>query len=173
MEKIDFFTSERKIEKKYYFNSNIKKADKNTLRQFRVVSNGDVRQNKFIQAKADKQQNFHSLTIRFRETVDVSGLSIRFRLRNWSNIQYLAIGSNVDGEFRHVKITNPKVGTWQVISFSYEDLSYQIQNGFDGNRSLSINDISVKLKANMPTNDSFMEILEFKLPSYTSSSLRD
>lgn len=160
MEKIDFFTSERKIEKKYYFNSNVKKADKNTLRQFRVVSNGDVRQNKFIQAKADKQQNFHSLTIRFRETVEVSGLSIRFRLRNWSNIQYLAIGSNVDGEFRHVKITNPKVGTWQVISFSYEDLSYQIQNGFVGNRSLSINDISVKLKANMPTNESFMEILE-------------
>ena len=160
MDEIDLCTSERRLTNKFHFHSNLGKSDENSLNQFRVISNGTVKQNKFIQLKANKEQNFHSLTIRFVESIEISGLSIRFRLRNWNDVQYLAIGSNVGGEFHHVKITNPKIGEWQIITFSFEDLAYQIQNGFDGYRQLLVNDLSIKLKGEKPSGDSYIDILE-------------
>ena len=98
MNELDFYTSERIISEKYSFHAGLERADGNTISQSKVISNGSLNQNKFIQIRADHTQNFHSVTVRFNEEVVISGVTIRFRIRNWEDVQYLAIGSNADGK---------------------------------------------------------------------------
>ena len=132
------------------------------MKLLRVVSNGQIKQNKIIQVHCEKFQTFHSVTVRFTRSYIASGISVRYRIRNWENIQYAAIGTNADGEFHHVKITNPVKEQWQVVSFSFKDVAYLIQNDFVSRDGLELSDLSIKLKSDSLADNSTIEISEIE-----------
>jgi len=162
LQDIEYFRSERNLKKRYYYSANIQNKNKNSMKLLRVVSNGQIKQNKIIQVYCEKSQMFHSATVRFNRTYIASGVSVRYRIRNWGNIQYVAIGTNIDGKFHHVKITNPVKEQWQVVSFSFKDISYLIQNDFASKDVLEVSDLSIKLKSDSPADNSIIEILEIE-----------
>ncbi|MCQ4239548.1 DUF6270 domain-containing protein [Stutzerimonas stutzeri] len=69
------------------------------------------------------------LRLRLVEPVaEGNGISVCYRLSNWQEIRYLAIGYTVGNVFRHVKIPNARQDIWENFSFSVEDLIYGFQS---------------------------------------------
>ena len=54
-----------------------------------------------------EHQTFHSLKLSLDKKYEITGLTLRYRLKNWEKIQYMAIGFNLDDEFFHIKISHP------------------------------------------------------------------
>jgi len=172
MHELSHYLSERAIIKSYNYSANLLDEKKNTLPLFRTVSNGDIKQNKFIQVTCNNSDGFYSVTLRFTKEYLVHGIAIRYRIRNWNGIKYLAVGCNFSGKFHHVKVTNPLQEKWQTVFFSFNDLSYLIQNDFKGHtEGLNIKEISLKVKGEANPKESFIDILDVNIWSEDTDNI--
>jgi len=63
----------------------------------------------------------------FSSVEGANGVSACYNLDGWEEIKYFAIGYSAPDGFRHIKITNPRQGFWDCLSFSEHDLVFGIQ----------------------------------------------
>ena len=86
-----------------------------------------------------------------------NGLTVRYRIRDWSSIRYLAIGHTLDGQFRHIKIPNPAQGEWVVFSVAYGDIAYWLNNSARANEAESIGDIRLYVSGEPSQSGAWIE----------------
>ena len=85
-----------------------------------------------------------------------NGVSISFKVWDWDDIKYIAIGYTTDdNEFVHIKVPNPAQGKWVQISCCHHDVLFAIQNGWEtpGNRNLK--DVRLYVKTGDQSREGF------------------
>lgn len=156
--------SERKLASNYYYSANLLDLKNNSIELNTIQSSSIIKQNKYIEFKASKNHSFHSFRMIFKKSIEMNGLSLRYRLNNWERIQYMAVGFNVNSEYFHIKISHPLEGNWSTFSFSIMDLCSKIQNKFsDLPDKLVVDDLCVKIKGEPKEGGAIFDILKFSL----------
>ena len=123
-------TSERGFSDYFSYDSNLDSHDENTIKVSEIIPSSQINQKKYIQMTLFEHQTFHSLKLSLDKKYEINGLTLRYRLKNWEKIQYMAIGFNLDDEFFHIKISHPTEENWQTFTVGFNDLIFQIQNKF-------------------------------------------
>ena len=155
-------TSERGISDYFSYDSNLDSQDENTIKVSEIIPSSQINQKKYIQMTLFEHQTFHSLKLSLDKKYEINGLTLRYRLKNWEKIQYMAIGFNLDDEFFHIKISHPTEENWQTFTVGFNDLIFQIQNKFKQiPKTLEVNDFCVKIKGQTNSGGAILDIQKF------------
>lgn len=87
-------------------------------------------------------QDSYQIKLLLPEPLDsANGITIRYRILDWTNLRYLAVGHTTKEGFRHVKIANPSEGEWITFSIGYQDLAFGLKNNWQKPCPEKISDI--------------------------------
>lgn len=72
-----------------------------------------------------------------------NGLSVRFNVKGWAALRYVAIGYTSTKGFQHIKIANLKQDEWLDFSYGFHDLINKIQNRWNVTTEDLVQDVRV------------------------------
>ncbi len=157
-------TSERILSDYFDYSANILDLKNNKVDVKKIQSSSTFKQNKYIEFSVSKKHSFHSFRVIFKKAFQINGLSLRYRLKGWGRIQYMAVGFNINSEYFHIKISHPVEGNWNTLSFNITDLCFMIQKKFSHlSDNLTVDDLCIKIKGEPKEEQAFFDILKFSL----------
>lgn len=100
----------------------------------------------------------HQIRFEIPEKISANGLSIRFKISEWTSLRYLAIGYMVGENYHHVKIVHPAKNNWIDFSIGYSDLAFGIQNNWKVPSTELVSDVKLYFKGRPLPEGSSLEI---------------
>lgn len=142
------------------------------LRDLHVATEGEIlRSDDVISVRFAGADGIYQL--RFpHPPINGNGFSVRFRLRDWGSLRYVAVGYTHEGSFRHVKIVNAARGDWVDFSAGHNDLAFRLQNDWAPPPQATIGDIRLYLKGAPSASGAWVDVesaaswLESELPDW-------
>lgn len=89
----------------------------------------------------------HEVRVQMPRTVsNGSGIWAIFRLSNWADLKYVALGFTAEDGFRRILIPHPLQNEWTTVAFDQEDLAFRIQQQREMPGPTEIKDVRVYVK---------------------------
>ena len=96
----------------------------------------------------------YQLKCAFQLPAIANGYGAKFKLENWRDIQYVAIGYTDGDEFVHVKVRHNTQGEYITFKTSHADLAFLCQNNWRQKDPATVQDLRIFIKG-MPVPDAF------------------
>lgn len=71
------------------------------------------------------------------ENLAIDGVSLKFNVKNWKSIRYVAVGIVSESGFQHIKIPNISQSNETTISFAWNDIAFLRQNEWQRNLDIA------------------------------------
>lgn len=155
-----FFDGDQKQSSSYYdarLLTSISTFSANNIDSFYSSGNKRILSN-HIEVEYHGNHGVYQCQYRFNSPCDVNGITIRFRLRGWESIRYVAIGYTYEKAFRHVRISKPVLGEWIDFSIGHHDLAYGLQNNWEHPDSVLIGDIRLYISGTPSDDGAYSDI---------------
>ncbi len=156
--KVDFYICERSPDFTKVFSIN--EDDSSDLIKLDALSGNGTNtiQSEYVESSFAGKENVYQLSFILPGRFVCNGVGVRFRLRSWKDIQYVAIGYTLSGTFRHVKISNIAFDRWLTFSVGHNDLVFGIQNDWEYPSATEIYDIRVYIKGTPGDSNAFLDV---------------
>jgi hypothetical protein len=130
-----------------------------TIETSNLTADGEIKKsNEGIAVIFNGNTKAYQCKIKIGEAFLGNGVGIRFRVRNWESIRYVAVGYTSGKDFRHVKIVHVLQEKWVAFSIGHEDLAFGIQNAWLRPDADTINDVRIFISGTPASDQSFLDI---------------
>jgi hypothetical protein len=124
-----------------------------------VVSHGSIAlKDKLVQVTFQGRQGTYDVRLNLSEPFLANGIGVRFRLRGWQSLRYLAIGYTHEKAFRHVKIVNAAREKWIDFSIGHEDIAFGLQNDWQHPPATEISDIRIYVNGSPGDGGAWLDV---------------
>lgn len=156
---VDTHNTDRYLESSVHFTHDVKHESDRPLdaRLFKgnaVTSTTETGLSFMFSGEGENHQLRFSVPVKFA----ANGLSIRFKISEWSSLKYLAIGFVVNENYHHVKLVHAARNAWVDFSIGYADLAFGIQNNWNIPATSEVSDLKLYFKGRPSPKGSTLEI---------------
>ena len=150
---------DRKVDNFLYFGVNPQSDAEYPLILESAVTNGSLKViENHIAVLFQGQEDSYQYRFKLAQQFLATGVGVRFRLRNWKSLRYVAIGYTHEGTFRHVKLPNVAVESWVNFSIGHHDLAFGLQNNWENPPATTIEDVRLYLKGTPGDGGAWLDI---------------
>lgn len=136
-----------------------------------MVTNGSIAsKGQFIQVAFQGGQGTYRARSNVSESFLANGIGVRFRLRGWQSLRYVAIGYMHKKSFRHVKIANAAQDQWVDFSIGHQDIAFGLQNDWQQPPATEIGDIQIYVNGTPVVGGAWLEVDSYWLWQEAESS---